>query len=165
MFVTTSPALRRAQRTSCTWGRGGYSGRRHGHRQAKPVSGPVRPCPGGNAADSRCRRDSGGSGRPWAPRGCRDRAIGVPHRSPAATGDAGHLRLLRRVGRTDPSSLDAYRDSDGYAALSKAAEMGPSAVLDEVKKSRIRGRGGAAFPMGVKWEAVTEFIRSAVPRV
>ena len=74
----------------------------------------------------------------------------------AVTGDAGHRRLLRRVGRTDPSSLGAYRESGGYAALTKAAEMGPAAVLDEVKKSRIRGRGGAAFPMGVKWEAVAD---------
>ena len=64
------------------------------------------------------------------------------------------LRLLRRIGAVDPTSLDAYRASGGYAALARAIEMGPGRVIAEIKASKLQGRGGAAFPMGVKWEAV-----------
>ncbi len=73
---------------------------------------------------------------------------------PAVTGDAGERRLLARIGEVDPTSLDAYRESGGYQALQRAVEIGPEGVVEEVKASRIRGRGGAAFPMGIKWEAV-----------
>jgi NADH-quinone oxidoreductase subunit F len=64
------------------------------------------------------------------------------------------LRLLRRVGVVDPRSLDDYRAEGGYAALRRALELGPEGVLREVKDSKLLGRGGAAFPAGVKWEAV-----------
>ena len=64
------------------------------------------------------------------------------------------LRLLRRVGVVAPSSLDDYRAHGGYAALHRALELGPDGVLREVKDSKLVGRGGAAFPTGVKWEAV-----------
>lgn len=64
------------------------------------------------------------------------------------------LRLLRRVGRADPSSLDDYRRLDGYEALEKAFDLGPAGVIREVIESRLVGRGGAAFPTGKKWEAV-----------
>jgi NADH-quinone oxidoreductase subunit F len=64
------------------------------------------------------------------------------------------LRLLRRVGAVDPASLDDYRAEGGYAALRRAIELGPEGVLREVKDSKLLGRGGAAFPAGVKWEAV-----------
>ena len=64
------------------------------------------------------------------------------------------LRLLRRVGAVDPASLDDYRRTGGYRALRRAVEMGPQRVIEEVKASNLRGRGGAAFPAGVKWEAV-----------
>ena len=64
------------------------------------------------------------------------------------------LRLLRRVGRVDPASLDEYRAHGGYAALRRAIELGPEGVIREVKDSKLQGRGGAAFPTGVKWEAV-----------
>ena len=63
-------------------------------------------------------------------------------------------RLLRRVGRVDPMSLDDYRADDGYAALVRALEIGPEAVVDEVTASKLMGRGGAAFPTGRKWAAV-----------
>jgi NADH-quinone oxidoreductase subunit F len=64
------------------------------------------------------------------------------------------LRLLRRVGVVDPTSLDAYRAHRGYAALRRAIELGPDGVLREVNDSKLLGRGGAAFPTGRKWEAV-----------
>ena len=72
-------------------------------------------------------------------------------------GQAG-LRLLRRVGRVggpvDPTSLDAYVAAGGYSALADAFRRGPAGVVDEVVASELMGRGGAAFPTGVKWRAV-----------
>lgn len=60
------------------------------------------------------------------------------------------------IGAVDPHSLDAYREAGGYEALRTALSMGAEAVVDEVKRSNLRGRGGAAFPAGVKWEAVAK---------
>jgi NADH-quinone oxidoreductase subunit F len=73
---------------------------------------------------------------------------------PARQAGEGALRLMRRIGAVDPTSLDAYRASGGYAALSKALEIGPEAVVAEVTASKLMGRGGAAFPTGRKWAAV-----------
>ena len=64
------------------------------------------------------------------------------------------LRLLRRVGVANPSSLDDYRAAGGYTALPRALETGPEAVIAEVTASKLMGRGGAAFPTGRKWAAV-----------
>jgi NADH-quinone oxidoreductase subunit F len=64
------------------------------------------------------------------------------------------LQLLRRVGHADPVNLQDYLNSEGYAALRRAMEMGADAVVREVIESRLLGRGGAAFPTGKKWEAV-----------
>jgi NADH-quinone oxidoreductase subunit F len=66
------------------------------------------------------------------------------------TGASG-LRLLSRIGTVAPT-LDAYRASGGYAALVRAVELGPDGVIDEIVASKIRGRGGAAFPVGLKWK-------------
>ncbi|MGH8981705.1 MAG: NADH-ubiquinone oxidoreductase-F iron-sulfur binding region domain-containing protein [Acidimicrobiales bacterium] len=63
-------------------------------------------------------------------------------------------RLLRRVGRVDPASLDSYRAHGGYQALRRALELGPAGVIAELKDAKLLGRGGAAFPTGAKWEAV-----------
>ena len=70
-------------------------------------------------------------------------------------GDRG-LRLLARVGVVDPTSLDDYRARGGYAALRRALEMGPEAVIREVTDAKLMGRGGAAFPTGRKWDAVAK---------
>jgi NADH-quinone oxidoreductase subunit F len=82
---------------------------------------------------------------------------GEPAPAPSApipqAGDPS-LRLLRRVGVVDPASIDEYRAHGGYAALRRAFELRPEGVLREVKDSRLVGRGGAAFPTGVKWDAV-----------
>ncbi|MBO0715154.1 MAG: NAD(P)H-dependent oxidoreductase subunit E [Acidimicrobiales bacterium] len=64
------------------------------------------------------------------------------------------LRLLRRVGRMDPGSLDDYRAHGGYRALRRAVELGPEGVIREVTDANLLGRGGAAFPTGRKWDAV-----------
>jgi NADH-quinone oxidoreductase subunit F len=64
------------------------------------------------------------------------------------------LRLLRRVGVGDPSSLDDYRANGGYVALPRALQIGAEAVIAEVTASKLMGRGGAAFPTGRKWAAV-----------
>jgi NADH-quinone oxidoreductase subunit F len=69
---------------------------------------------------------------------------------------AAELRLLRRVGVVDPSSLDDYRAHGGYEALRRAVELGPDGVIREMKDAKLLGRGGAAFPAGVKWEAVAK---------
>ncbi len=66
------------------------------------------------------------------------------------------LRLLRRVGLVDPGSLDDYRAHGGYEALRRAIQVGPGGVIREVKDAKLLGRGGAAFPTGVKWEAVAQ---------
>src|ERR671935_2556059 len=60
--------------------------------------------------------------------------------------------LLRRILKKASPSLDAYRADGGYRALGKALnEMTPAQVIDVVKASGLRGRGGAGFPCGVKW--------------
>src|ERR1700730_6616557 len=60
--------------------------------------------------------------------------------------------LLRRVGKPDSQSLASYRADGGYRALTKAVnEMTPAQVIDTVKSSGLRGRGGAGFPCGLKW--------------
>lgn len=65
-----------------------------------------------------------------------------------------HMRLLARVGKIDPESIDDYRAHGGYAALRRALDMGPDAVIAEIAASKLVGRGGAAFPTGRKMEAV-----------
>lgn len=76
-------------------------------------------------------------------------------RSVPQAGQPG-LRLIKRIGEIDPESLDAYRSSGGYAALHRAIQLGPGAIIGEVRASRIAGRGGAAFPTARKWEAVAK---------
>lgn len=60
--------------------------------------------------------------------------------------------VLANCGIIDPCDIDAYLKRDGFEALAKAREMGPDATIEEVKGSGLRGRGGAGFPCGLKWE-------------
>src|SRR5207247_5949467 len=64
--------------------------------------------------------------------------------------------LLHRIPHVSPRSLDTYRANGGYEALRRAVELGPEGVIREVKDAKLLGRGGAAFPTGVKWEAVAK---------
>ncbi|MDI7274544.1 MAG: FAD-dependent oxidoreductase [Anaerolineae bacterium] len=60
---------------------------------------------------------------------------------------------LRNCGLINPENIEEYIARDGYAALSRAlTEMTPDEVIDTVKRSGLRGRGGAGFPVGLKWE-------------
>ena len=65
--------------------------------------------------------------------------------------------VLRRAGLIDPNEIEDYILHDGYTSLGKAlTEMTPVDVLDVIKKSGLRGRGGAGFPTGVKWGFVAK---------
>jgi formate dehydrogenase iron-sulfur subunit len=59
-----------------------------------------------------------------------------------------------RAGLGDPLSLDDYKSSGGYEGLTNALEMSGQEIVDAVKESGLRGRGGAAFPTGIKWQTV-----------
>ncbi|MCW5980233.1 MAG: NADH-quinone oxidoreductase subunit NuoF [Bryobacteraceae bacterium] len=59
--------------------------------------------------------------------------------------------LTRRFGLENSQSLDTYLATDGFAGFRKALDMTPDQVIDEVKASNLRGRGGAGFPAGMKW--------------
>jgi NADH:ubiquinone oxidoreductase subunit F (NADH-binding) len=62
--------------------------------------------------------------------------------------------LLRECGFIDPYSIEEYIANGGYSAWTKALfEMSPEEVIDEVKTANVRGRGGAGFPAGIKWES------------
>jgi NADH:ubiquinone oxidoreductase subunit F (NADH-binding)/(2Fe-2S) ferredoxin/NAD-dependent dihydropyrimidine dehydrogenase PreA subunit len=63
------------------------------------------------------------------------------------------LIAMRNRGRIDPDSIEDYMANDGYLGLVKAlTEMEPVGIVEEVKRSGLRGRGGAGFPTGLKWE-------------
>lgn len=60
---------------------------------------------------------------------------------------------LRNIGEIDPANIEDYIERGGYAALRKAlSQMRPEEIIDSIKKSELRGRGGAGFPTGRKWE-------------
>lgn len=61
-----------------------------------------------------------------------------------------------RCGITDPLSLDDYQAQSGWSGLARARDMTPHAVVQVVKDSGLRGRGGAAFPTGLKWQTVLD---------
>ena len=64
-------------------------------------------------------------------------------------------RIIRHyVDRTDSHTIESYLSSGGYSALRKALGMAPGEITDAVKKSGLRGRGGAGFPAGIKWSFI-----------
>jgi formate dehydrogenase iron-sulfur subunit len=64
--------------------------------------------------------------------------------------------LFSRVGLIDPLSPDEHLRHDGFVGLLKAFDLAPYQVVDVVKESGLRGRGGAGFPAGIKWKTVAE---------
>jgi NADH-quinone oxidoreductase subunit F len=92
---------------------------------------------------------------PVGPRGLGEIPIGdLP--DPVIHQDRSELRLLRRIGAVNPTSLVAYQDAGGYLGLSKALELGFEATLEELEASALKGRGGAAFPIGTKWRGLRD---------
>ena len=93
-----------------------------------------------------------------------DAGAGTPHALPhrlhlGPTEDIPYLKnqerlTFARVGITDPSSLADYLEHGGYRGLQAALQMSPAAVVESVTTSGLRGRGGAAFPAGIKWKTV-----------
>jgi len=60
--------------------------------------------------------------------------------------------VLRNCGIIDPENINHYIANDGYSGLVRALGMKPEEVIEEIKRSGLRGRGGAGFPTGLKWE-------------
>ncbi len=80
--------------------------------------------------------------------------IGAPERHPYL---ARQERLIfARAGITDPLRLDEYEGHGGWRGLRRALDTDGRAVVDEVKRSGLRGRGGAGFPTGIKWQTVLD---------
>lgn len=84
------------------------------------------------------------------------------HRSAVGNVDAlpwfsGQQRLtFGRAGLIDPVSVEDYRSHGGYRGLERAVGMSADAIVSEILESGLRGRGGAAFPAGIKWRTVLE---------
>ena len=69
-----------------------------------------------------------------------------------------------RVGLGDPLSIDNYKELQGFIGLEKALAMKAQDIVDEIKTSGLRGRGGAAFPCGVKWQTVLDVVDNDVQK-
>ncbi|MGB3864876.1 MAG: NADH-quinone oxidoreductase subunit NuoF [Xanthobacteraceae bacterium] len=81
-------------------------------------------------------------------------ALGVPEDLPFLK---RQTRLtFARCGIVDPKSIDDYRDHGGTRGLARALQIGPQAIVAAVTDSGLRGRGGAGFPTGIKWETVAK---------
>ncbi len=66
----------------------------------------------------------------------------------------GQTRIvLSGCGKVNPESIDSYIENGGYGALKKALAVGSDGIIEEIKKSGIRGRGGAGFPTYIKWQS------------
>jgi len=70
--------------------------------------------------------------------------------------------LLEKTGIEGIRSYEVYRKNGGYTSVEKALKMTPDEIVEEVKKSGMRGRGGAGFPMGMKWSFIDK--KSGKPR-
>jgi len=64
--------------------------------------------------------------------------------------------LTANIDKPDSATIEGYMSTGGYSALEKSLKMTPEKIIEEVKASEIRGRGGAGFPMGVKWGFVPQ---------
>ncbi len=92
-------------------------------------------------------------------------SAGLPDRHhPSCIGLVDEVPFLKRqtrltfarAGLIDPLDLDAYRANGGFEGLTRARTFTPAQIVDEVRTSGLRGRGGAAFPAAVKWQTVLD---------
>jgi len=127
-----------------------------GHDGDEPVGVHPSPCLGQcDRAPALFVQRAGDDAARWTTTGSVAEALageGAPEAPPRVVA-AGEAWLTGRIGTVDPTSLEEYRSQGGYRALRTALAMGPEAVLREIADSGLRGRGGAAFPTGVKWRA------------
>jgi NADH-quinone oxidoreductase subunit F len=72
------------------------------------------------------------------------------------------VKIISRRFGMGAADIDRYLELDGYKAVQKALQIGPEAVINEMKASNLRGRGGAGFPTGMKWSFVPK--ESAKPK-
>src|SRR5215218_8529657 len=70
--------------------------------------------------------------------------------------------LLEKAGVEGIRGFDVYRREGGYRSVEKALRMSPADIVEEIKKSGLRGRGGAGFPTGMKWSFLAK--PEGVPR-
>ena len=73
-----------------------------------------------------------------------------------------HKTALRNIGAIDPTRVEDYIAAGGYEALKKALAMTPAEIIEQVKRSGLRGRGGAGFPTWRKWQTAAE--QEATPK-
>ena len=85
--------------------------------------------------------------------GGEDKAVYIPELSRF---EHEYRLLLRNCGYIDPANINHYIANGGYGSLVKALMMQPDAIIEEIKKSGLRGRGGAGFPTGRKWQQCRE---------
>ncbi len=93
-----------------------------------------------------------------------DALVTEPARHPLYLGPVGEIPYLKsqqrltfaRVGQGDPLCLDSYRSMAGFAGLERALRLAPQDIVTAVTESGLRGRGGAAFPAGIKWQTVLD---------
>ena len=96
--------------------------------------------------------------------GVLDALQGVPGDHPLCLGPVDDIPWLAsqqrvtfaRAGQGDPLSLAAYCQQEGFRGLERALALGSQGIVDEVTASGLRGRGGAAFPAGIKWQTVLD---------
>src|ERR1044072_3810656 len=74
----------------------------------------------------------------------------------------GKKLVIDKAGIEGIRYYDVYRKNGGYASVEKAFKMSPADIVEEVKKSGLRGRGGAGFPTGLKWSFIAK--PEGVPR-
>src|SRR5579884_1400298 len=70
------------------------------------------------------------------------------------TSHPDEIKLISWRWGQGATNIDRYLELDGYKAVRKALEMTPDDIINEVKTSNLRGRGGAGFPTGMKWSFV-----------
>ena len=93
-----------------------------------------------------------------------DALAGDPAGHPLCLGPVDDIPFLKsqqrltfaRAGQGDPLCLDTYRSLEGFAGLEQALRLQPQDIVNVVTESGLRGRGGAAFPAGIKWQTVLD---------